>query len=276
MSKKVVTFEVNMGLNILSKAKAKEFKSLSSKKERDKQNLFLAEGDKCVADTIGAFKIKNLICTSNWMEAHKDTLQKFEDKILITDKRGIEIISSLTTPSEVIAVFEKPESIESVPVLKENKLYLLLDSIQDPGNLGTIIRTCDWFGIYEIFASKNTVDVYSPKVVQSTMGSLSRVNVVYLDLLELIELNRNIKVIGTLLNGIPLNDSKNLKSGFLLMGNEGRGISEELKKRVDIPLTIPPVNTQSHPDSLNVSIATAIILSHLVDNKININSTAGD
>ena len=132
--------------------------------------------------------------------------------------------------------------------------------------MGTIIRTCDWFGIYDIFASKNTVDVYSPKVIQSTMGSLSRVKVHYLDLEKLIENNRKIKVIGTLLNGLPLNETNVGKGGMLIMGNEGRGISENLKKYIDVALTITPANLKSHPDSLNVAIATAITLFHIVSN----------
>ena len=173
----------------------------------------------------------------------------------------------MNTPSEIIGIFEKPAPIEIIPTLEKNKLYLLLDEIQDPGNLGTIIRTCDWFGIYDIFASPNTVDVYSPKVVQATMGSLSRVKVHYLDLVKLLETNQDFKVIGTLLDGKPLYEEKNVKEAFLIMGNEGKGISEELKKYIDIPLTIPPVNPVNHPDSLNVSIATAIVLSHLTENK---------
>ena len=146
--------------------------------------------------------------------------------------------------------------------IDKDGLYLLLDEIQDPGNLGTIIRTSDWFGVYNIFASKNTVDVFSPKVVQSTMGSLSRVKVRYVDLEKLITENKDIKVIGTLLDGKPLNKVTLERKGFLLMGNEGRGMSDNLKKLIDLPLTILPFNKNNHPDSLNVAIATAIVLSH--------------
>ena len=181
MSKSLVTFEVNMDLKVLSKTKAKELKSLASKKERDKENLFLLEGEKSFLDTCNAFNVKYLVCTKNWIDTHQQFITEFHDKILLSDRRGIEIISSFNSPSEIIAVYEKPQPMDGIPELGKNKFYLLLDEIQDPGNLGTIIRTCDWFGVYEIFASKNTVDVYSPKVVQATMGSLSRVTVHYLD-----------------------------------------------------------------------------------------------
>lgn len=249
-----------MGHEILSKSKAKEFKSLSSKKERDNRGLFLAEGDKCVADMVGFFEVENLVCTYDWSRNHTEICAKYQDKLLITDKRGIEIISSMNSLPDVIGVFKKPENEEKVPKLDCKKLYILLDEIQDPGNMGTIIRTCDWFGIYEIFASKKSVDVFNPKVIQSTMGSLSRVKVKYLDLYELIIENDDMPLIGTLMKGIPLNEYV-LKNGLLLMGNEGRGISEKLKQRLNVALTIPPYNLTSHPDSLNVAIATAIILS---------------
>ena len=252
-----------MGYQSLSKAKAKELKSLSSKKERDRQGLFLAEGEKCVKDTLDAFCLENLIATQEWADNNQGIVQKYKEKLLISDKRGLEIISSFNSLPEVIAVFRQKACIEKIPVLDSKKLYVLLDEIQDPGNLGTIIRTCDWFGVYEIYASRNTADVYSPKVVQASMGSLSRVSVNYINLIELIEKNKDLKVIGTLLNGNPLDQTSLPSFGFLLMGNEGRGISKELQAMVDLPVTIPPVNKSSHPDSLNVAIATAILLSHI-------------
>lgn len=255
-----------MVIKELSKTKAKELKALSSKKERERHGLFLVEGEKCFIDTYGAFPLRYLICSKDWIIRHPEYERKLQNEILISDKRNIEIISTLNTPPEVIGVFEKPLATDFLPSLENDKFYLLLDEIQDPGNLGTIIRTCDWFGIYDIFASKNTVDVYSPKVIQSTMGSLSRVKVHYLDLEKLIENNRKIKVIGTLLNGLPLNETNVGKGGMLIMGNEGRGISENLKKYIDVALTITPANLKSHPDSLNVAIATAITLFHIVSN----------
>lgn len=252
-------------IKLLSKTKAKEIKSLSLKKERDREGLFIAEGEKCVRDLLEAFPLKYLVATAEWIENNQALQNKYTQELLVTDKRGLEIISSLNSVPDVIAVFYKRKDKQSLPKIDPEKLYILLDEIQDPGNLGTIIRTADWFGVYDIFASGNTVDVYSGKVVQSTMGSLSRVRIHYTDLKLLIENNPEVKVIGTLLTGEPYRNVRKKTGGFLLMGNEGRGISEELKKMIDLPLTIPPVNKESHPDSLNVSIATAILLSHLTE-----------
>lgn len=263
MSKNLATFDIDMLYNVLSKAKAKDFKSLSTKKGRDRERLFIVEGEKGIRDTINYFNLRYLIATNAWLEQNPEVLPRYKDKILATDKRGIEIISSLHNPSEVIAIFELPEEITGQVSLDKTKSYLLLDEIQDPGNLGTIIRTCDWFGIYDIFASPNTVDVYSPKVVQATMGSLARVKVSYVDLEDLILNNRDMKLIGTLLEGCPLKDIRIPRGSLILMGNEGNGISEKLKNLIDIAITIPPSNPQSHPDSLNVAIATAIILSSI-------------
>lgn len=252
-----------MSHNTLSKIKAREIKGLSSKKERDRQGLFIVEGYKGVVDSIGKFDGVYLIASIEWLQDNNDIIKNFSGEILVSDKRGLEIISSMTSVPEVIAVFRKSKN-ETLPVIKKDKLYVLLDEVQDPGNLGTIIRTCDWFGIYEIFASKNTADVYSPKVVQSSMGSLTRVKVHYLDLYNLICSNQEIPVLGTLLVGQPVNTYNGTSKGFLLLGNEGRGISPELRELINVPLTIPPVNLSNHPDSLNVGVAAAIILSQLV------------
>lgn len=249
-------------VNTLSKTKAKEIKSLATKKERDRQGLFIAEGDKCVRDLLQGFEPQYLISTQDGLKSLNDITDKYSDRILISDKRGMEIISSFSSLPEIIGVFHQPGETKPAS-LQPDHLYLLLDEIQDPGNLGTIIRTCDWFGVYDIFASKNTVDVFSPKVIQATMGSLVRVKVRYTDLNELIKENKEIPVIGTLLDGKPLETVSLPSGGFLLMGNEGRGISEPLKELITLPVSIPPKNRLHHPDSLNVAIATALMLQTL-------------
>ena len=231
------------------------------KKERDALGLFLAEGHKCVVDLLPAFPLENLICTQEWVQKNPELASRYESKILISDRRGLEIISSLKSLPDVIAVFKKPSQLENAE--PSSQTVLLLDEIQDPGNLGTIIRSCDWFGVYEIYASGSTADAFSPKVVQATMGSLARVKVNYVDLSKLIDENRDYKVVGTLLDGTPLKKADLSGKTFIIMGNEGRGISEELKRKIDVPVTIPPSNPTSHPDSLNVAIATAIILSNI-------------
>ena len=263
MSKNVPTFDIAMIYEQLSKTKAKELKGLANKKIRDQKDLFLVEGDKCVKDSVSAFEPVHIIATDAWLKENSDFILPFKEYVLQSDSRGIEIISSFNSLPQVIAVLKKPEENKKIPVLEKDKLYLLLDDIQDPGNMGTIIRTCDWFGVYDIFASKNTVDIYGPKVVQSAMGSLSRVKVTYLDLAELIQRNPDIRVIGTLLEGKPFNVCGNLNSGMLIMGNEGNGISQKLKGKITLPVTIPPFNNKNHPDSLNVAIATAVILSYI-------------
>lgn len=251
-----------MELKRLSKSKVKEFHSLQLKKRREETGLFLAEGRKCITDLLPRFELEALVATESCL-IQNPALRKFEDKIYLSpEKRFLGQISSLSTPPEIIAVFRMPENERPSLKLEGHRNYLLLDDIQDPGNLGTIIRTADWFGVYEIFASRETVDQFNPKVVQSTMGSLSRVNIYYVDLLELIRENPDISVYGTLLSGLPLKECNPSEKGLIMMGNEGKGISEELKKEITIPVTIPPYNVDSHPDSLNVAIAAGIILSH--------------
>lgn len=262
MSKKVSTFEQLMDFPVLSKTRAKELHSLKHKKNRDQTGLFLAEGNKCVSDMMGAFPLKWLICNKEWLEDHKKEAEKFKDKVLISDTKGLETVSSLSTPTNVIAVFEKPKETENKIILDKENFYVLLDDVQDPGNVGTIIRTCDWFGVYEIFATKDTADVFSPKVVQASMGSLSRVRVKTVDPVDLINKNPEIEVIGAMLNGKPLKSIDSGTKGMLIVGNEGKGVSEELQALINLPVTIPSVNEKYHPDSLNVGIATAIILSY--------------
>lgn len=249
-----------MEFEVLKKNLAKTLKGLITRKDREELGLFLAEGDKCVSDMTEAFPLRWLVATEAWISGHPEMAARYAQKILKSDKRGIEIISSMKSVPDVIGVFEKPVANGEIPSINEEKLYLLLDDIQDPGNLGTIIRTCDWFGVYDIFASPHTVDVFSPKVVQATMGSLSRVKVSYLDLSILIKKHAGMPVIGTTLDGKPYEECGDLKKGFLVMGNEGNGISENIKKLITHDITIPPKNLESHPDSLNVAIATAILL----------------
>lgn len=261
MSKNVFTFDIGMPLKILSRGKAKEIKLLSQKKYRDKLSLFIVEGNKCVLDSLGYFELENLICTGNWISKNHQFVKQYQDRILLAENREIlKSISSLSNVPEVIAIFKMPEATLNYRNLKKNKFYLLLDGIQDPGNLGTIIRTCDWFGLYEIYASKDTVDMYNQKVVQSAMGSLSRVRIRYGNIEEIINENHGLPVYGTLLNGLNINDISKPSGGFILMGNEGNGISQLLKDKITCRVTIPPHNQSNHPDSLNVAIATAIIL----------------
>lgn len=243
----------------LSKARQSIYSQLSKRKIRDRHNLFVVEGRKSVEDTISVFKAEAVItidcnlvpeswgCAGILHEVSRPVMEK---------------ISSLSSAPDVIAVYRIPDGFyDNLPAPCEDKLYLLLDGIQDPGNLGTIMRTAHWFGIGRIYASRDTVDIFNPKTIQSTMGSLGRVEIVYCDLAELMEKNPDIPVYGTLLDGENIYKATLGEHGFIIMGNEGNGISESLRKRVTIPLLIPPYDYSNHSESLNVAIATAVTLS---------------
>lgn len=228
----------------LSKAQVKWVRSLQQKKHRDAEGVFVAEGAKCVEELRKAFELV-LLATS--------------DNATYTE---IEQMSSLRTPQGVIGVFKKRVFNSEIP----SGLLVALDGVQDPGNLGTIIRTCDWFGIHDILCSRDTADCYNPKVVQATMGALARVRVHYVDLPKELTLLRQtgLPLYGTLLEGENMYEPyviPDKQRGVIIMGNEGNGISESIRKLITHPLLIPsyPINA-STSESLNVSIATAIVL----------------
>jgi TrmH family RNA methyltransferase len=220
------------------------------KKHRDEQGVFVAEGEKCVNDLRQSFELLLHITPDN------------------ASSTEIEQMSSLRTPQGVIGVFRKRKDQVPTPTkLSDGQLLLALDGIQDPGNLGTIIRTCDWFGIYDILCTKDTADCYNPKVVQATMGALARVRVHYVN--NLSEVLAQFQTAGYPVYGTLL-DGKNMyvptaiptkEKGIIVMGNEGNGISEDVRMLVTHSLLIPsyPANIPTS-ESLNVSIATAIVL----------------
>lgn len=229
----------------LSKAQVKWVRSLQQKKNRDAEGVFVVEGAKCINELRGAFELVLL--------ASPDNASAIE----------IEQMSSLRTPQGQIAVFRKPTTDNRYPI---SQLMLALDGVQDPGNLGTIIRTCDWFGIHDILCSRDTADCYNPKVVQATMGALARVRIHYVDLHKaLAELkDKHVAIYGTLLEGRNMYAEgaiPNKKEGVIIMGNEGNGISEEVRGLVSHPLLIPSYPAgEATSESLNVGIATAIVL----------------
>lgn len=241
----------------ISKTKISLLSSLQTKKMREKYKLFIAEGEKCVRDTLGAFPLEYLVATQSWLERSEDIPR---DAIVMTaSERAMEKISSFSNPPEVLAVFRMPDNDNEIPILNEG-LYLLLDGIQDPGNLGTIVRTADWFGFHTIYASYSTVSIYNPKAVQGTMGSLKRVKVIYTDLVSLLEHSCVENVYGTLLDGKDIFKTELSRNGVIIMGNEGKGLSEEIRRFVNHPLFIPPWSAFDHGESLNVSIAAAITM----------------
>lgn len=239
----------------ISKAQIKLIRSLQQKKYRDELGLFVAEGSKCIEELRAAFELVMHASPSN------------------ATATEIEQMSAMRTPQGEIAVFKKRADHTDTSIGEQSGLCVALDGIQDPGNLGTIIRTCDWFGIQDIYCSRETADCYNPKVVQATMGALARVRVHYVHLPEwLAEYLRSREgeasscpIYGTLLDGRNIYEEgaiPNKAQGVIIMGNEGNGISESVRSFITHPLYIPSYQKETSKvvESLNVSIATAIIL----------------
>ncbi|MBN1650725.1 MAG: RNA methyltransferase [Bacteroidales bacterium] len=240
---------------MLSQSDIKLINALKLSKNRRKTGFFLVEGPKMVLELLQYpnFEIVFIAANKTWLDAQPN-LSQFSIKE-ISDK-ALQKLSNFSTANEVLAVVKIPEH-EVFSVNKET-LYLALDTIQDPGNLGTIIRTAEWFGINEIICSKDTVDCYNPKVVQSTMGSLYRVKCHYCDLSAFL-MKQNVPIYGTLLNGKNIYSETLGKSGIIVIGNESKGISEAVQSCITHPLFIPN-HPSSKAESLNASIASAIVL----------------
>jgi TrmH family RNA methyltransferase len=239
---------------MLSKNDVKDIQSLCHKKQRDEQQLFIAEGPKLVEEILRSdFEIVSMYGLKDWIKEN----DSIEQPVVEISEAELKKISSLQTTNKVLVV-AKQKRLPDEPVLK-NEITLVLDDIQDPGNLGTIIRIADWFGIKQIVASNETVDVYNNKVVQSTMGSLCRVNVWYKELgafLSTVSTN----TYGAVLNGESIYATNKISEGLLIIGNEGKGIHSSVSSFITHPVTIPRVGDA---ESLNAAVATGIILSHL-------------
>lgn len=246
---------------MLSKTHTKYIQSLQHKKFRDELHLFIAEGPKVVMDllTEGKFNCKEVFAVKEWLDAHDELRSIYNDTLFseVTDFE-LEKISALSTAHHVLGIFQKIRSDE--PVDCTGKITLALDTIQDPGNLGTIIRIADWFGIKNMICSVGCADLYNPKVVQSSMGSLGRINVVYTDLPDWIQKNKEVKIYAAALDGKSIGSAGKLEEGIIIIGNEANGISEAVMKLVDERITIPKTGKA---ESLNAAVATGIILSHL-------------
>jgi rRNA methylases len=244
----------------LSKSKIKYIQSLKEKKYREEYNTFVAEGDKMVTDLLPVMSCELLVATPDFLQSRLAIIANVKE-IIEVSKSDIDKASFLINPQQVIAVFERPQYTLNIDKIKD-QLSLMLDGIQDPGNLGTIIRLADWYGIENIICSKDTVDVYNPKVVQATMGALARIKLHYTDLKETIEKLNNTPIYGTFLDGTDLYTTEISESGIIIMGNEGKGIRPEIAKCINKRLYIPnyPKGRETS-ESLNVAIATAIVCS---------------
>ncbi|MBP7395920.1 MAG: RNA methyltransferase [Flavobacterium sp.] len=236
---------------MVSKNQIKLISSLHQKKYRIAHQLFIAEGVKGINELLQSnFELEHLYVTIDEFKSVSTT-----QKTVISDA-DLKKISALTTPNTCLAVFKIPKE---KPVLNKG-LIVALDTIRDPGNMGTILRLCDWFGINQVVCSKETVDLYNPKVVQATMGSIARVNVNYLNLKDFLE-TTSLPIYGTFMDGEDLYNSEITNEGIIILGNEANGISKEIEELVTKRITIPRFGNLQQTESLNVATATAIVLS---------------
>jgi TrmH family RNA methyltransferase len=240
----------------MTKAEIQQLRALKDKRERDRERLFIAEGEKLVEEILDSHFVVRRVLTT-------DAKHKGANIELIT-KQEMERISQLTTPTTMLAVVEQPNNRLSIDKLR-HKLVVALDGVQNPGNLGTIIRLADWFGVEEIICSRECADCYNPKVVQATMGAILRVRIHYVDnLSKLLHEARDMgmNIYGTLLDGNNIYHEKLDNKGIIVMGNEGRGVSDECRNMLTHKLLIPPFPADCPTsESLNVAMATGIILS---------------
>lgn len=245
---------------MLTKKEIKHIHELRLKKFRKLYSQYIVEGEKMVAEAIQyqSENVSKIYCTNSFIGTHTTIeLEKIIDRVVIINEMELKSISELKTPHQAVAVVE----ITNLPI-SANSFYLALDGIQDPGNLGTIIRLADWFGLTEIICSKDCVDVYNNKVIQATMGSVFRVCTHYVDLDEWIS-DKKLPVYGALLQGDNIYQTSLKRKGILLVGNEGNGIREEILPKITNPITIPKFG---NAESLNVGMATGIILSEFFRN----------
>lgn len=240
---------------MLTKKEIKDIQLLCHKRQREEEGLFIAEGPKMAEEIIRShFAIKMIYGTDSWGKKNNTGSIPFTE---VTESE-LQRISSLQTPNEVLVVV-KQRPLANEPELK-NRLTIVLDGIQDPGNLGTIIRTADWFGLSQIICSPDCADVYNPKVVQATMGSILHVNCWYKNL-EVLEIPKNLTIYGALLQGQNIFSMKKITEGILVIGNESKGIREPLLSKITNPITIPK---HGNAESLNAAVATGIIIGQIV------------
>ena len=242
---------------MIAKNKIKYITSLQLKKNRLKEGVFIVEGEKCVAELLrSSFEVVQLFAIKEWINLNTAVTKE----IVQISQKELERISALKNPNKALAIATMKDSDFAINTLN-NDWIVMLDNVQDPGNLGTIIRLCDWFGVKHIICSNTSVDVYNPKVVQATMGSIFRMKIYYTTLVSVLtELPKNINVFGTYMGGHSLKSVAKKTKGVLLFGNESSGISDELSPFIS--QTIGIENRGSNTESLNVATATAIVLHH--------------
>ena len=235
---------------MLSKGQIKLINSLSQKKYRQKNALFVAEGIKVIKELLNSnFELERLF-------SEADLFFTENNKMQLLEANELKKITKLATAQTALALFKIPQKKQTIT----EDFIVALDGVRDPGNLGTIIRLCDWFGVKQLLCSKDTVDCYNEKVVQATMGSIARVEVIYGDLAEEIS-KLDLPVFGTFMNGENIYESSLSSKGILVLGNEANGISDEIKQLSKHQISIPQFGETKNTESLNVATATAILLS---------------
>lgn len=240
---------------MLSKRKIKYFKSLQLKKYRSQERMFLVEGSKGVTEALDSdFNVKHLLATESFLASCDNTKLTTAEEVLEASEKDLEQVGSFRSNNAAIAVIEMPQEQNNFE--PATGITLALDDVRDPGNLGTIIRIADWYGIKNIICSHQTADVYNPKVINATMGSFTRVKIHYLDLNKALR-ETELPIYGALLSGDSIYESALKKDGIILMGNESKGISDELIPLISDPIKIPG---RGGAESLNVAIATAVVL----------------
>lgn len=246
---------------MFTKNQAKLIKSLQEKKNRVETGLFIVEGEKSVVEVLNSdFEIDFILTTTEFFDKYGEKIREKSNSYEIINQFELEKVGTFATNDSALAVVK--QKVNKPFEIKKDEMVLALDEIKDPGNLGTIIRIADWYGIKNIVASKETVDFYNPKVITATKGSFTRVNMFYTDLKDFLS-TQKIPILGTFLNGENIHEIKLSSSGILVMGNESNGVSNEIEKFVTKKITIP---SYGKAESLNVAIATAIILDNFKRN----------
>ena len=244
---------------MLSKQKIKDTQTLGQKKFRQQERLFIAEGPKLVKELLeaDAYMVKEVFAVEEWISENENTAGK--TTVTVITETELERISQLTTPNKVLAIVRQFE--EDNDIITKGKITLALDGIQDPGNIGTIIRTADWFGIEQIVCSHDSAEQYNPKVVQATMGSIARVRVIYTDLGEWLAEQKDVSIYATTLDGQDVSVIKKIKEGIIIFGNESKGISADLLQLANVKITIPK---KGKAESLNAAVAAGVVMGFLV------------
>jgi TrmH family RNA methyltransferase len=247
---------------MLSKARIKFIKSLQLKKYRKQEQCFIVEGEKSVVEVLdSSYTVLTVVATPGFVERNRKALDRLKGELLVVSDRELQGLGAYASNDAAVAVVKMGET--NAPALMPGNFYLVLDDVRDPGNLGTILRIADWYGITEVIASPETTDVYNSKVIAASMGSFTRVNLYYTDLVPYLR-SVSLPVIGTFLSGEPIHQVAGVSGGLVVIGNEATGISKEVEALVTRRFTIP---RYGKAESLNAAVATAIVCDNLMRQK---------